>query len=94
MYLFEITDVTGRRIHLTKERWQHIIHEHPNVAVFEKLITVVTDPVKISDSKYNPETVKYYYQFDKSKKMYLMVAVKYLNGEGFIITAYYLRNIS
>ncbi|MBI3032607.1 hypothetical protein HYY69_03970 [Candidatus Woesearchaeota archaeon] len=93
MFIFEITDITGRKIHLTKERWQHIIHEHPNVCVIDNLISIITNPLKITDSKYNPENVKYYYQFDKNKKQYLMVAVKYLNGEGFIITAYYMGNI-
>ena len=31
-YLFEITDKTSRKIHLTKERWKHITLKHPNMS--------------------------------------------------------------
>jgi len=32
-YVFEIIDKSGRKIHLSKERWnKHIRLEHPNIA--------------------------------------------------------------
>ncbi len=93
VHTFEVEDKTGRRIRLTKERWKHITQEHPNIQNFEELKETLINPLKIMPSTYDPENVQYYYKFNKKKKRYLMVAVKYLNGEGFIITTYYMRNI-
>ena len=92
-YVFEIIDKTGRKIRLTQERWSHITQEHPEVVSLEEVKDTLTSPLKIKSSKYSPEDVNYYYRFDKDKKKYLMVAVKYLNGDGFVITVYYLRNL-
>jgi len=91
--IFEIADKTGRKIRLTQERWSHITQEHPEVVSLEEVKDTLTSPLKIKSSKYSPEDVNYYYRFDKDKKKYLMVAVKYLNGDGFVITVYYLRNL-
>ncbi len=90
--IFEITDITARKIRLTKERWNHIIREHPNVTNLYKIITTLTQPTTIKQSRYD-QNVRWYYLFIKEKQKYIMVAVKYLNGHGFIITAYYLRNL-
>ena len=46
--------------------------------------------------EYDPEErmVHYYRYFKDSKSpRYLLVVVKYLNGEGFILTAYFMRSI-
>ncbi|MAE13349.1 hypothetical protein CMO92_02180 [Candidatus Woesearchaeota archaeon] len=91
--LFEIRDKTGRNIRLTKERWKHIVEEHPNITNSDLIERALVCPDKISPSRYQPESVQYYYLYIKRFKRYLMVGVKYLNGEGFIITAYYLRKI-
>ena len=34
MKLFNIIDKTGRKIHLSKERWRHIRIEHPEINAF------------------------------------------------------------
>jgi len=42
------------------------------------------------------ENVRYYYRYYKnieSSAKNLLVVVKYLNGEGFVITAYFVRSI-
>lgn len=91
--VFEIVDKTGRRIRLTGERWSHIQEEHPRVSNIEEIRDTLANPLKVTSSKYSPDSVCYYYRFNKDLKRYLMVAVKYLNGEGFVVTAYYSRNI-
>ncbi len=91
--IFEITDKTGRKIRLTQERWNHITREHPEMVSLEEVRNTLISPLKIKSSKYSPEDVNYYYRFDKERKKYLMTAVKYLNGDGFVITVYYLRNL-
>ncbi len=92
-HLFEIRDQTGRVIRLTVERWKHIAQEHPAVQNIEELKDVLMNPTVIKPSKYNPQNVRYYYRFNKEKGKYLFAAVRYLNGEGFVVTAYYVRNL-
>lgn len=91
--LFNITDKSGRKIRLTKERWQHITLEHPQINNPEELKETLVNPLKITSSKYDPDKVCYYYCYNKNIKRYLMVVVKYLNGEGFIITCYHTKKI-
>ena len=92
-YLFEVIDKSRRKIILTRERWQHITQEHPHINNPELIKENLVHPLKITGSKYDSYHVCYYYRYLKTTKKYLFVAVKYLNGEGFVITAYYMRKI-
>ncbi len=92
-FVFEVTDKTGRTVHLSKERWTHITQEHPLVSDQEEIRETLIHPLKITPSRYDPEKVRYFYRYKKEVREYLFVAVKYLNGNGFVITAYYVRNI-
>ncbi len=91
--IFEIRDKSGRNIYLTDERWKHINQEHPEVAPYlEEIKDTLKYPMKIN--KYElAENVRYYYRYFKEKTKYLLVIVKYLNNHGFVITAYFVRNI-
>lgn len=91
--LFEITDKSGRIISLSKERWQHITKEHSRISDLDELRNTLVQPLKIKPSNYDPDCVRYYYSYNKKSRLYLLVAVKYLNGHGFIITAYHLRKL-
>ena len=56
----------------------------------------LTNPLPI---RYFPEdtTVKYFYKYIKenpSEEKYLLVSVKYLNGEGFVITSFFTNKIT
>lgn len=94
-YVFEIIDKNKKRIHLTRERLKHI-QKHPHMY----------DPLEnIKDILKNPLTIRYeddssvFYFYKEYKQMppsekYLMVSVKYLNGEGFIITSFFTNKIT
>lgn len=58
----------------------------------EDIKEVVIQPDKIILSKFR-ENVVQYYKFNKIKKKYLLVSVKFLNGDGFVITAFYTSKI-
>jgi len=92
---FEVIDKTKRRIYLTRERLSHIL-EHKEIANYiEEIKDTLINPLKIYSYSYD-KTVAYYYKYLKNKKSdakYLLVAVKYLNGNGFVITSYFIRNI-
>lgn len=92
--IFEIIDKTGRKIHLSKERWgEHIKLEHPNILDTREIEETLKNPEEIIRVE---EDISHYYKYFKyrnSKSKYLKVIVKYLNEHGFVITAYFERNI-
>jgi len=92
-FIFEITDKSGRKIRLSKERWKHIKIEHPDVTEEEIKLTI-KNPLKIIEKK---KGKYYYYQYFKYKRFpskFLRTIVKYLNGGGYIITSYFVKNIN
>jgi len=93
--IFEIIDKTGRKIRLTKRQWKHIRKKHPEVDKYELIEESISQSDKMTDYDMD-ESVKYYYKYYKhrsSNEKYLQVVVKYLNGEGFILTAQFKPHI-
>lgn len=94
--IFEITDKTGRKIRLTKRQWRETNLKHPNMAAYlEEIKDAIIKPDAITDYSLD-QKVRYYYKYFKhikSKNKYLLVIVKYLNGEGFVIKSYFERRI-
>ncbi len=90
--IFELVDKTGRKIHLTKERWAHIRKDHPQVEQ-EEIETTLKNPtqiLQINDKKY------YYFHYFKHKnfqKKFLRVIVKYKNSQWLVMTAYFVAYI-
>ena len=89
--IFEIKDKDNKIIYLTDEQWKHITTRHSDVNI-EGVKETVLNPLIIKQDKID-RFLLYYYRFNKLKRSYLMVAVKYLNDEGFIITGFYTRHI-
>ena len=91
--ILEIKDKTGRWISLSKERLHHLL-KHPEMQnKLEEIKETLETPQKILESTTN-ERVRYYYKYYKNRKSkagYLKAIVKYLNGNGFIITAYFVE---
>ena len=94
--IFEINDKSGRNIYLSRERWAHLNQEHPEIAPYsEEIKETLKNPLKIALYEYDRD-VRYYYRYLKernSEAKFMLVLVKYLNGEGFIITAYFVKRI-
>ena len=95
-WIFEVKDKSGRKIHLSKERWSHISQEHPEAAdYFEEIKETIANPDKITAYSQD-EDIKYYFKYFKGRQSaakFLLVIVKYLNGHAFIVTAYFVRTI-
>jgi len=92
--IFEITDERGRRVRLTGERWAHIRTEHSNVENPEEIIETIQKPDKIINDE--REGVEYFFRYFKHKKWkskFLKVVVKYINKEGSVLSAHFVRNI-
>ena len=96
-YIFVLKDKTGRSIHLSKERWKHILR-HPNMEE-NRLETIKDTIINSMVIRYfeEDEDVRYFYKHFKNnpiEERYLLVSVKYLNGEGFIITSFFTDKIT
>jgi len=94
-YVFEVIDKSKRKIHLSHERWKHICKRHPEVNNLEMIKECLEKSDKIINYSFDV-SVCYYYKYFKHKKSLrnrLCVAVKYLNGEAYVVTAYFNKNI-
>ena len=93
--VFEVIDKTGRRIYFLREKWTHITSPqslHPYMENYlEEIKNTLIKPLIIIPNKYD-ETKANYYKYLKGRKQYLLV-VKYLNGEGFVLTAFITPHI-
>ena len=93
---FEVIDKTGRKLRMTDFNWYHIFKRHPEIASQkEKIIETLEKPDKIIDSLKDEET-KYYYKYYKdlpSPYRFMRIIAKYLNGEGFLISAHFVRTM-
>jgi len=95
-HIFEVIDKTGRRIRLTRRQWRETNLKHPSMAAYlEEIKETIINPEVISNYSID-ENVRYYYKYFKhikSKNKYLLVIIKYLNGEGFVIKTYFERRV-
>ena len=94
-HIFEITDKSNRKIRLTKERWSHIRKKHPEVQEWEWIKETLENSEKSVEDEY-VESVIYFYRFYKHAKTpnrHLCVIINYLNGEGYVRTAYFTKHI-
>lgn len=93
MNIFEVKDKTGRVIRLTQTQWIHICEHAEMVNEVENIITTIENPDKMIESP-RDVSLHYYFRYWKLQRSYLLVAVKYLNGEGFVVTAFYSTKLS
>lgn len=86
--IFEIQDKSGRLIHLSKKQYVHISEHSMLTNKIEQIKETIVCPDSIVQS---PADLKvcYYFRFYKELSLFLLVVIKYLNGTGFVITAYY-----
>lgn len=85
--LLEITDILGRKIRTTKSYWRKIKEiKHPELkaGIAEVKITL-TNPDEIHEDV-SDSTILLYAR--KQNGYVILVAVKVLNGNGFIVTVY------
>ena len=90
--LFETKDKSGRNIYLTDERWKHILKHPEMVNQLEQIKDTLLHPDTITTVEHDRD-VRFYYRYYKNRREYLFISVKYLNGEGYIITSFYTDKI-
>jgi len=86
--LFEVKDVIGRNIRTTKNYWQKITgFKHPELKFGVKEVkSTLSGPDETRVSVTDASILLYSKRIEKGD--ILIIAVKVLNGEGFIVTVY------
>src|SRR3989344_2313009 len=93
--IFEVEDKIGKRVYLSKERLKHIL-KHPLMHdQMENIQKTLQDPTTIRHFE-DDESVIYFYKEFKQRlpsERYLLLSVKYLNGNGFIVTSFFTNKV-
>ena len=86
-----LLDYQGRAIRFPEERWQHILGGHPELAAMEQTIgATLLSPDYIRRDAADPATVRLYYRWFPNTPYggkWVKVAVKFFNGDAFVVTA-------
>lgn len=85
----------GRKIRFTEIQRVHIAFFHPEVMVDEHKIELALSEPELVATGATDDTRILYRFFTKTAvtSKYLAVVIKQLNGEGFILTAYFTENV-
>ena len=85
-------DVHGRQVRFTGERREHIESDHPEMSgQLEKIENTLSSPDIIVKSRTDPQVELFYrsYRTTPVSEKYLCVAVKALEDDLLIVTAYF-----
>lgn len=86
-----IRDYEGRAIRLTEERLSHIQRRPEMVGEEAKIDETCADPDVVIESRQDPSVRLYHrlYQQTPVTRKYLLVAVKVLTDDAFVVTAFF-----
>jgi hypothetical protein len=90
-----LIDYAGRDIRLTSERWQHIL-DHPEMGdQEERLAETLREPDTVIATQRDPTVQCYHrlYEDTPVTRKYLMIAVKVLDDDAFVITAHFMSRL-
>jgi hypothetical protein len=90
-----LVDHRGRSIRLSNERWQHILG-HPEITGQQERIGETLSAPDIVIATPQDDSVHVYHRlYDKTPvtRKYLVVAVKYLEKDAFVLTAYFTSRV-
>ncbi len=80
----------GKLISLNYKQWKHIAYRHPEMS---RRLYNIEETIRNPDYiKTSEEKIKYY-KYLKEEKKYVMVAVKVIEYEGFVLTSYLTSKI-
>ena len=90
---FEVDSKLNRRIRINKSYWDYIMSvKHPSMRGLEEFVKrSLGEPIEVRRSKRDPSIYLYYGKYEA--RLLCCTIVKFLNGDGFIITAYLTRRM-
>ncbi|MFQ6051893.1 MAG: hypothetical protein ACE5K4_09395, partial [Candidatus Hydrothermarchaeota archaeon] len=95
MVIFNVKSRLERKIRLTEVQWAHTRTRHKEMDVqTRKMILTLEEPDLVYHSP-KEENYHYYKLFRETpiSEKYLLLIAKHLNGEGFVITAFFVSKI-
>jgi len=95
LVILDIKSRVGKRVTLDEERWRHI-QEHPEMnGEIERLRETVLEPDEVRRSIYDPSVWLFYRYYSSTPvtKKYLLAVVRFMNEEGFIVTAFFTDSV-
>ena len=93
---FEIlTDYSGKSIRLTDERWTHILDHPEMVEQHNRIIETLSAPDTVIETVKDASVLTYHRFYEKTPvtRKYMVIAVKVLPDNAFIITAFYSNRL-
>lgn len=93
--VFMVRSVLGKRIRLTETQWRHIRKRQEMHSQTKRMEETLAEPdvVYYVEGEDTYHYYRFYPQTPVSSK-HLLIIVKHLDGEGFVITCFYARRIS
>lgn len=90
---FQVVSKLKRRIRISKSYWDYVVNvKHPSLRGMEDLVKKsLAEPIEVRRSKRDSSVHLFYGHFEA--KLLCCTVVKFLNGDGFIITAYLTRRM-
>ena len=91
----KVKDYADRWVRLTAERWRHVLR-HPEMPGQErKLRRTLREPDVVCASRLDASVHLYYRLYSRSPvgRKYLMVAVKILDRDAYVITAFFTGQV-
>jgi len=95
LVVLEVRSKLGKVIRLDEDRWQHVV-EHPEMEKqISKIEETLVDPDEVRESVRMSSMWLFYKFYPNSpvSEKYLLVAVKVLDEEGFIVTAFFTDKV-
>lgn len=95
MHIFELRSKLGKRVRLTQVQWEHITTRHRELRRQKTRIRrTLQEPdfVLYSQRDDNYQHYKFFPKTPVTEK-HLLVVVKHLNDESFVLTAFFLRRV-
>jgi len=87
--VFEVIDKIGKKIRMTRKQWIHVMERRSYMEKYlEEIKETLQNPDKLEKKLLKKGYYYKNYKFLKSPNKFILVIVKYLNGEGFVITTY------
>jgi hypothetical protein len=89
--VFRILSKMGKVVSLDEDRWRHIL-EHPEMKnQLDRIKETVVNPDEVRESIHDPSVLLFYklYKGTPVTEKHLLVVIKTLNRECFIVTAFF-----
>ena len=90
---FVVVSKLNRKIRINKSYWDYIVNvKHPSMRGLEEFVkNSLTEPIEVRRSRRDQSVHLHYGRFEA--KLLVCTVVKFLNGDGFVITAYLTRRM-